>query len=109
MAFSTQASFYIAERSSFPGLGFERCQADPCVFRILIAGEMVVFIVVYVDCNEAQPGTSTKGPLLLLSNQRPRRALALPRMSHNARQNDQYAEVISMSEHASDNGLLRDY
>ena len=29
--------------------GFEQCQADPCVFRRLLRGKVVVIIAVYVD------------------------------------------------------------
>ena len=29
--------------------GFEQCQADPCVFRRVLRGKVVVIIVVYVD------------------------------------------------------------
>ena len=28
---------------------FEQCQADPCVFRRVLRGKVVVIIVVYVD------------------------------------------------------------
>ena len=30
-------------------MGFEQCQADPCVFRRVLRGKVVVIIVVYVD------------------------------------------------------------
>ena len=29
--------------------GFEECQADPCVFRQVLRGKVVLIIVVYVD------------------------------------------------------------
>ena len=29
--------------------GFEQCQADPCVFRRVLRGKVVVIIAVYVD------------------------------------------------------------
>ena len=29
--------------------GFEQCQADPCAFRHVLRGKVVVIIVVYVD------------------------------------------------------------
>ena len=29
--------------------GFEQCQADPCMFRRVLHGKVVVIIVVYVD------------------------------------------------------------
>lgn len=31
------------------GKGFERSQADPCVFRRVLRGKVVVIIAVYVD------------------------------------------------------------
>ena len=32
-----------------PQGGFEHCQADPCVFRRVLRGKVVVIVVVYVD------------------------------------------------------------
>ena len=29
--------------------GFDQCQADPCMFRLVLRGKVVVIIVVYVD------------------------------------------------------------
>ena len=35
--------------TEFAARGFEQCQADPCVFRRVVRGKVVVIIVVYVD------------------------------------------------------------
>ena len=34
--------------AEFVAKGFEQCQADPCVFRRVLCGKVVVIIVVYV-------------------------------------------------------------
>ena len=36
-------------KKQFNAEGFEQCQADPCVFRRVLRGKIVVIIVVHVD------------------------------------------------------------